>query len=252
MAKDDDGSAEKVASRDNIADDLREKIRTGILGPGAKLPSETEVKGQYGVSQTTARAALAVLRGEGLIEVKHGKGSYVRNFQPILRDATTRLSAQQWGREHAIWAADLGLRPMSIEEIEVRTEGAPEEVAQLLGATRVVVRDRVYAVEGHRVAIAVSYLPADIAEGTPIARPDTGAGGTYARLRDIGLEPVNFTEQVDVRMPQPHERRRLQLDVGQPVAALRRLAKTAEGRLVEVNDQVLLGSAYRLQWSFTS
>ena len=247
-----DGGEKKTPSRDNIANDLREKIRTGSLAPGAKLPSEAEIKDQYGVSQTTARAAITVLRGEGLIEVRQGAGSFVRNFELILRDATTRLSAQQWGREHAIWAADLGLRPMSIEELDVRVGDAPEEIGRLLEATRVVIRDRVYAVEGRRVAIAVSYLPAEIAEGTPIARPNTGQGGTYARLRDIGLEPATFTEILDVRMPQPHERERLKLDVGEPVGALRRLAKTAEGRLVEVNDQVLVGSAYRFQWSFTS
>lgn len=249
-AKDD--SEKKTPSRDKIANDLREKIKTGSLAPGTKLPSEAEIKDQYEVSQTTARAALTVLRGEGLIEVKQGKGSFVRSFKPILRDATTRLSAQQWGREHAIWSADLGLRPMSVDELDVRVEDAPAEIAQMLGVTRVVVRDRVYAVEGRRVAIAVSYLPAEIAEGTPIQRPDTGLGGTYARLRDLGFEPAKFTELVDVRMPRPAERARLRLDVGEPVAAVRRFAKTAEDRLVEVNDQVLVGSAYRFQWSFTS
>lgn len=238
--------------REQIAGKLRAKIETGVLPPGAEVPSENELVAEHGVSQTTARGALAILRAEGLLDVQRGKRSVVRGFKPILRDATTRLSAQQWGQGHPIWSADLGLRPVAIDSIEVGVVDAPEDVAAILGASHVVKRDRVYAVEGRPVQVAVSYLPADLVSGSPIERPDTGPGGTYARLRDLGLEPVRFVEQVRVRMPRPDEKKRLRLDVGQPVASIRRTAATAEGRVVEVNDMVLVGDAYTLQWSFTS
>lgn len=244
--------AAKPPKREQIADDLRAKIRSGELPPGAAIPGENAISTQYDVSQPTARAALAILRGEGLIRVERGKGAYVRDFKPILRDATTRLSAEQWGAGHAIWNADLQLRPMSIVSIEVTKGAAAPDVAALLGTARVIVRDRVYAVEGRIVQAAVSYLPADLVKDTPIELPDTGAGGTYARLRDIGHEPAKFVEQVRIRMPQPEERKRLKLDVGQPIAAIRRTAATATGRVVEVNDMILVGEAYVLQWSFTS
>jgi GntR family transcriptional regulator len=136
--------------------------------------------------------------------------------------------------------------------VEVSTIDAPADIEALLGTGRVLTRDRVYAVEGRRVQSATSYLPADLVAGTPIERPDSGPGGTYARLRDLGHEPVKFVEQVRVRMPRPDERKLLHLDVGQPVAAIRRTAATAEGRVVEVNDMVLLGEAYVMQWSFTA
>lgn len=238
--------------RDRIVSELRAKIEDGSLPPGAQLPSESEIIAQYGVSQTTARGVVAALRGEGLIRVERGRGAYVRHFAPILRDATTRLSAQQWGAGHAIWLADLGLRPMGVDRIDVSRATAPDDVAKLLNFTDVVIRDRVYSVDGRPVQWAVSYIPADLAAGTPIERADTGPGGTYARLRDIGHEPVKFVEQVHVRMPKPEERGHLNLDVGQPVAWIRRTAATATDRVVEVNDMILVGDAYVLQWSFTS
>lgn len=249
--------AEKKAARqplrDLVANDLRTKIENGDLAPGAQLPSETEIVGQYGVSNMTARAVIAVLRGEGLIRVERGKGAFVRDSSPILRDATTRLSAQQWGAGHAIWSSDLGLRPLGIDRVDVNRMQPPKDVAALLAYDgEVVVRDRVYSVEGRPVQWAVSYIPADLAAETLIERVDTGPGGTYARLRDIGHEPVKFVEQVRVRMPRPIERENLKLDVGQPVAAIRRTAATEAGRVVEVNDMVLVGDAYVLQWSFTS
>src|SRR5882757_5746570 len=242
----------KVSLRELIVGQLRAQIESGSLKPGDQVPSENALIDEFGVSQTTARAALAVLRGEGLIHVVRGKGAYVRGFKPILRDATTRLSAQQWAAGHAIWLADLGLRPMGVDRIDVSRVSAPDDVAELLNFTEVVVRDRVYSVEGRPVQWAVSYIPADLAAGTPIERPDTGPGGTYARLRDIGQEPVKFVEQVRVRMPNPVERKHLRLDVGQPVAAIRRTAATSADRVVEVNDMVLVGDAYVMQWSFTS
>lgn len=62
-----------------IADDLRTEITSGALAPGARLPSETALVERYEVSRGTARQALALLVGDGLIDVVHGKGRYVRN-----------------------------------------------------------------------------------------------------------------------------------------------------------------------------
>lgn len=61
-----------------IADDLREMIESGRLGPGDSLPSEAEVSERYGVARGTVRHAFAKLEGAGLIESVHGKGRFVR------------------------------------------------------------------------------------------------------------------------------------------------------------------------------
>jgi GntR family transcriptional regulator, transcriptional repressor for pyruvate dehydrogenase complex len=56
---------------------LKDKILIGDLPPGHKLPSETELIGEYGVSRTVVREAVTRLRAEGLIETFHGRGSFV-------------------------------------------------------------------------------------------------------------------------------------------------------------------------------
>jgi len=58
---------------------IRDDITQGVYGPGEALPSETRMLEQYGVSRTTLRQALVILRTEGLIEIQHGKGSFVRS-----------------------------------------------------------------------------------------------------------------------------------------------------------------------------
>lgn len=65
-----------------IVDDIREKIRTGQLKPGDKLPTVEEMKAQYGTSSTAIRNAMLVLRGEGLVEGHQGKGVYVTDSPP--------------------------------------------------------------------------------------------------------------------------------------------------------------------------
>lgn len=61
-----------------IADQLRERITSGDLAPGARLPSITTLMQDYGVARNTARRALAILEEEEMIEIVHGWGSFVR------------------------------------------------------------------------------------------------------------------------------------------------------------------------------
>ncbi len=61
-----------------LAAQLREQIRTGRYQPGQLLPSETALHQEHGVSRLTARAAINVLRAEGLAELQFGRGVVVR------------------------------------------------------------------------------------------------------------------------------------------------------------------------------
>ena len=56
---------------------LKSRILDGSLAPGAKLPSETDLIDEYGVSRTVVREAVTRLRAEGLLETFQGRGSYV-------------------------------------------------------------------------------------------------------------------------------------------------------------------------------
>jgi GntR family transcriptional regulator len=57
---------------------LREQIRSGELAPGATVPPVKRLRAEYGVAETTARKAVALLRDEGLVETVMGWGSFVR------------------------------------------------------------------------------------------------------------------------------------------------------------------------------
>ena len=61
-----------------LADTLREQIRSGEIPAGSKLPSESEMIRQYNLGRLTIREALSILANEGLIEKQHGKGTFCK------------------------------------------------------------------------------------------------------------------------------------------------------------------------------
>ena len=109
-------------------------------------------------------------------------------------------------------------------------------------------RSRRYLLDGKPVETAVSYIPADLAEGTPITDPNPGPGGIYARLEEQGHTLERFTEDVAARMPSPEEARVLALAPGVPVFRLVRTAFDVTGRAVEVCDTIMAADAYLLTY----
>jgi len=79
-----------------IAEEIRREIEEGAFRPGDRLPTLRELAERFGVSRATVREALSALRGQGLVEFRHGMGTYVRTasvemwMQPL--DAAILLS----------------------------------------------------------------------------------------------------------------------------------------------------------------
>ncbi|MBN1671393.1 MAG: GntR family transcriptional regulator [Kiritimatiellae bacterium] len=57
--------------------EVRRRIETGELGPGAQLPIERDLCRQHGVSRSTVRKALGLLAADGLILPIAGRGTFV-------------------------------------------------------------------------------------------------------------------------------------------------------------------------------
>ncbi|MGW6985532.1 GntR family transcriptional regulator [Streptomyces sp. NPDC054932] len=236
-----------------IADALRTAIQAGEYGPGDRLPGENDLMATYEVARMTARQALGVLQNEGLAEARKGAGVFVRAFKPLRRRGIQRLAHEQWGSGRSIWSVDAEDRELVVDGIDVREEEAEGRVCDALGVpagTRVWVRSRRFVLDGRPVLFAVSYLPSDIVAGSAIAEADTGPGGTYARLAELGHEPVHFREEIRSRMPSADEAERLSLSMGTPVIQIVRTAFTEGGRAVEINEMTLDSASYVLEYDF--
>ncbi|WP_240643989.1 UTRA domain-containing protein [Antribacter gilvus] len=84
--------------------------------------------------------------------------------------------------------------------------------------------------------------------GTRILDTDTGSGGVFARVSEIGHAPAHFREDIVSRMPTKAER--LRTAAATPVFIVTRTAVTADGEPVEVNVMTMDSSAYVLPYDF--
>ncbi|UCJ18668.1 FadR family transcriptional regulator [Pseudomonas sp. MM211] len=57
--------------------ELSERIRDGVIKRGEKLPTESAIMEEQGVSRTVVREALSRLQASGLVETRHGIGTFV-------------------------------------------------------------------------------------------------------------------------------------------------------------------------------
>jgi GntR family transcriptional repressor for pyruvate dehydrogenase complex len=62
---------------DTVVGHIREVIEQGVLRPGDRLPTETELGTQLGVSRTVVREAVSQLESVGLLSVQRGRGTFV-------------------------------------------------------------------------------------------------------------------------------------------------------------------------------
>ncbi|MGW8450476.1 GntR family transcriptional regulator [Streptomyces niveus] len=60
-----------------VLDVLTADIRAGVIKPGERIPSESELCERHKVARETARRAVRVLRERGTVRTEWGKGTFV-------------------------------------------------------------------------------------------------------------------------------------------------------------------------------
>ncbi|MCK7623328.1 GntR family transcriptional regulator [Streptomyces sp. RS10V-4] len=205
-----------------IAAAIRNGITEGEYKPGAPLPSEADLIKQYGVSRPTVRKAIAALRAEGLIEVTHGKRSYVRALpapavnieRAITRSGKTfRTGHQDWQQAEA---------PTVYRTTTTAATGPLLGLAEgeaLFAVDRLLADPHTDTRALHRVLIP--FATADQAEQLAEA-PDTEPEQIYALLAAAGHK-LTWHETVSARMPLPDERDALQVPDATPILLASRL-----------------------------
>jgi GntR family uxuAB operon transcriptional repressor len=76
-----------------VAQNLLTAISNGDYAAGDRLPAHTEIAAQAGVSRATAREAFLALELIGVIEVRHGDGTFVRRRAQVVGTAGSALDA---------------------------------------------------------------------------------------------------------------------------------------------------------------
>ena len=146
----------------DVVDGLSGRIRDGSLAQGEKLPTEAAIMEEFGVSRTVVREAISRLQAAGLVETRHGVGTFVVGLG---EGSAFRISPEQLGTLQDVIEV-LELR------IGVETEGAalaatrrtPENLETLRNALTAFIA----AVEEGRDAVGPDFqFHLEIAKSTP-------------------------------------------------------------------------------------
>jgi DNA-binding GntR family transcriptional regulator len=209
-----------------IEEQLADRIESGEIGAGERLPPERELAEALRVSRMTVRQALASLAARGMVQRGVGRGTFVSEADKLTHDLS-RLSGFTEQVER------LGLEA-GARVIEARECPGPDIVAEALGlnAGAPMLRiERVRLGGGRPLTLEDSWLPAGRFPG--LLERDL-SGSVYALMRaEYGLGPVSAVERLEPVAARSHEAERLEIAEGAPLMLVERIAYTADGTPVE-------------------
>jgi GntR family transcriptional regulator len=218
-----------------LAGDLKEAIAAGVYGDGARLPSESDLAREYGVSRGTVRQAFAALRAEGVIASRRGARRVVLGGRK-LQNFTDLVSFSRWARS-------LGETPsgrMVSMQRGVATEEERDRLALAAGAqvyhlVRVrLLSDRPVMIERSAFPDRVGALVAGMAQDVP---------SITDRLEELGVIFADAEHIIDAVPATAADARLLGISPRVPLLRERRHTIDPTGMPVEWSEDRYVGDA---------
>lgn len=209
-----------------VAAALRADIKSGRWPPGTRLPTERELKERFGVSGTTVKTAMAMVRAEGLVTSQQGRPSVVTGRVPLIRTSDDVSAANGW----YTMLDRAGRRPATITTVD--RGPATTDAAEVLGVppgSEVVIRTRLMRAEGEPpVCLAVSYFPPWVVDQAP-ELADPARHGMPTWLRQAFGETYS-EDLIDARGATADEASKLEIEPGSPVMITKGLTRDQQER----------------------
>jgi GntR family transcriptional regulator len=213
---------------------LEEAIEDGRLPRGSKLDNELDLAERLGISRPTMRAALKQLVDKGLLVRRRGIGTIVAP-KPVRRAiALTSLydDLKEAGREPRT-------RVLTLEEAS-----CPPDVAEHLGlgpAAPVLRFERLRVAGPDPIALMNNVVPVGLLE---IEKEDLERTGLYDLFRESGIAPHVATQRVGARKAGAGEAELLEIEPGDPVLTMTRVAYDTNGRPIEYGSHRYPAESY--------
>jgi len=208
-----------------LADAMRGRIVSGEWPPGSAIPAEQTLAAEHGVALGTMRRALELLAEQGLVERRHGRGTFVKAGL----GGATMLRFFRFGQA--------GAEPPRSRILARRTQAATAEAARALGiepGTPALHLTRLRTLGEQPCVHEEIWLPlprfAALAEGDP---------GEWGDLlyplfgQRCGVHVHRATDSIAFDVLPAAAAKALHLPAGHPCACVRRQAFDVAGRCIE-------------------
>ncbi len=223
-----------------LAELIRERIRSGELAPGDQLPPERELAEQTGISRMTARQAVAHLVRNGSLLVRPGVGTFV---------AAPKLA---YDALHLLGFTEETARQGELVSTQVLEQGMimpPVSVAGRLGlspAKAVVKLVRLRSSGNTPLLLETSFLPAELCPG--LEGEDLEQNSLYSLMEArYGLQLKRARQTLEAATANEYECRLFQIQPGTPMLLLEGVTYTVDNRSVEYFKAVYRGDRLRFE-----
>lgn len=220
-----------------IAAHFRADVEAGRLRPGERLPSENELMERFTVSRITVRNAIAVLAAEGIVETRHGSGTFVRH--PPMPYQLYRLSS------FAEVMRERGLQPSS-RVLAFEIAQPPPEVARLLPPGEAHRLERLRLVNGEPLCHDETWLPVGI--GDRLAASILESRTLYDVYEgQLGLHVVGASHAVEAVAASSGLARLLEVARGTPLLVVERVTHGDHGLVLDWQRRSYRADRFRLE-----
>jgi GntR family transcriptional regulator len=204
-----------------IQDSILKRIEHGELKPGDSVDSERLLARLHGVSLMTARHALVGLEREGLVERRHGAGTFV-SAPKIHFNKLMSFSEQLAGR-----SLESSSRVVALKVVDDEHEIAAR--LSLPGASRLLKLERIRYGSDEPFAVETCYFSAEEFRGLSRASLERGSLFTLME-KDYGVSIAHADEEIDATGADPELARLLGVHKGYPVLRIRQTIYSAQGK----------------------
>lgn len=226
-----------------IQHQIRNLIETGNVRLGGRLPSETELASQFGVSRMTVRQALDELASEQLVTRKRGVGTFVTDSADVI---AARLA---FPPSLSSLLSEAGYTSNSEVLARTVTTDIPSWGAELLELEEgepVAYTERLRFADDIPLAINRSWLPDKLVPG--LIEIDFIGDSLVKTLVDVyQLLPTKGIEWVEPTMSRQREANLLNIEQGTPLLLMTTISRLADDTPVEFSKTLWRGDRLRLQ-----
>ncbi|MEI8146723.1 MAG: GntR family transcriptional regulator [Alphaproteobacteria bacterium] len=205
---------------------LRERITSGELTPGTRLPSEPELAAFHDVSRVTIRRALAEIEREGLISRRPGAGTFVTSRmvkRPIVADLSNALA------HLAEMGKATGVRLLQFGYVEPTAEVA--EALRIDTSERVQRSVRLRIADEEPFSYLVTHVPSRI--GVTYTETELASLPLLTLIERTGTKVDRATQTVTATLARPDVAEALGVEIGTPLLSLTRVVFDVRGRGIE-------------------
>jgi len=205
---------------------LKERITSGALPPGQRLPSEPSLATLHGLSRVTIRRALDGLAREGLITRQPGSGTFVTHPgspPPVIADLSNMLA-------HLV-AMGRATRVKLLSFAYLTPPAAVATALQLGSGERVQHSLRVRYLDDTPFSFLSTYVPERI--GVTYSESDLVATPLLELLERSGVVAAQAHQTISATLASPDVADALGVEIGSPLLSLTRVVLGADGHGIE-------------------